>query len=506
MKLDFEFTKEDITKIKADIFIIECRKMPGEKKKPGQLLRTDGGAALDKKLGGLIGRIITEEGLTGEAGCYKVIQTHGKIGAKNILVAGIGEDREFDLDTVRIVGARISKVAGELKASSVAGVVQPEKVEKFTPAERMQALSEGLILGGYRFERYKDKKAIEKQTFKTIKLICRGDTAPLSKAIATGTTIAEAINYARDLVNTPGDDMTPEVVAKEALKIGKKKGLSCTILDEKGIKRERMNLISAISKGSANPPRFIHIKYTPPRKAGARIAIVGKGITFDSGGYHLKPIKHIENMKCDMAGAAAVLAVMKMLPSFKPNVAVDGIIAASENMIDGKSIKPGDVIISRSGKTIEISNVDAEGRLIIADAIDYALQKKPDMLIDIATLTGGVLYALGEIYTAILGNDQKLIDKLISASKEGGEPTWQLPLEKKYLKGLKEAIADLNNTGKTYAIVISGALFLSEFVGKTRWAHLDIAESAWAKEERDYHPKGGTGAGAQTLIRFLMKY
>jgi leucyl aminopeptidase len=229
-------------------------------------------------------------------------------------------------------------------------------------------------------------------------------------------------------------------------------------------------------------------------------------VTFDSGGINLKPSRHIETMKCDMAGAAAVLGLMKLLPVIQPGVIVDGYIPTAENMVDGKAHKPGDVVKSRNGKTVEIINTDGEGRLLLADAIDYAIQKKPDALIDLATLTGSVRYALGEIYTAILGNDQKLINKVIDASKEAGEPTWQLPLVKEYLKGYVDGIADLNNVGKTFAGTISGALFLHEFVGKTKWAHLDIAETAWTEEDRNYRTKGGTGAGIQTLVKFLQKY
>ena len=267
-----------------------------------------------------------------------------------------------------------------------------------------------------------------------------------------------------------------------------------------------MNLISAVSRGSLNPPRFIHIRYKPAKKTNKSMAIVGKGVTFDSGGYNLKPSRHIENMKADMGGAAAVLGLMKILPVIKPNVVVDAYIPASENMIDGEAHKPGDVIKSRSGKTVEILNTDAEGRLLLADAIDYAIAKKPDILIDLATLTGGVRYALGEIYTAILGNDQKLIDNILAASKEAGEPMWQLPLEKEYLKGFKESIADMSNTGKSFASTINGALFLNEFVGKTKWGHLDIAEAAWSDDARGYRSKGGTGAGVQTLVKFLQNY
>ncbi len=506
MQLRYEFSKTDITKVKTDLLVVECQKKAGKKKVPGLLVKSDGGLILDKHLGGSLSRIIKGEEFSGECGEYKIIQTLGKIAAKNIMIIGSGEKKGFTLDTCRILGAKIAQGANEIRAKSLAGLLKPESVSGASPADRAQAIAEGMTLGLYRFEIYKDKKELEKQTLKTVTIVTKGTTRTFQTAVDKGQKIAEAINFARDLVNTPGEDVTPEKLAKEAKVIGKQKHMSVKILDEKALKKEKMNLITAVSKGSLNPPRLIHIKYKPPGKAKAKITIVGKGVTFDSGGYNLKPTRHIETMKSDMAGGAAVLAVMKLLPFLKPKVAVEGIIPASENMIDGTSHKPGDVIRSRAGKTVEIVNTDAEGRLILADAFDYALESKPDILIDLATLTGGVRYAVGELYAAVLGNNQKLIDDLIKASKEGGEPTWQLPLEKEYLKGLKEGIADLNNNGTSFAITIVGALFLHEFVEETKWAHFDIAESAWMKEENSYRHKGGTGAGVQTLVKYLMKY
>jgi leucyl aminopeptidase len=504
MKLEYTFTKEPITNVAADIVMVRCRK--DAKKKVATLLAADGGTLLDAALKGLISGIISEEEFSGEKGKCKAINTRGLLKAKNVLLIGTGEDSEFDLDAIRLAGSKASKIANELKAETIAGVVQPEGIFGMKAEARMQAFAEGMVYGGYRFDRYKTGKEKPKNTLKTVHLACKKDQQPIKNALERGSVIAEAICYAKDLVNTPGYDMTPEALAKEARTLCRDNGLRLTILDEKAIIKEKMRLITAVAMGASNPSRFIHIGYSPKKKARVRVAIVGKGITFDSGGYNLKTGKGIDHMKDDMAGAAAILAIVKLLPVIRPDAAVDAYIAAAENMIDGKAIKPGDVVTARNGKNIEILNTDAEGRLILADAFSYALEDKPDILIDIATLTGGVAYALGEIYTAILGNDQKLVDRLIGASKEGGEPTWQLPLEKEYLKGYKEGIADLNNTGKTLAGTISAALFLQEFVGGAKWAHLDIAESSFAKEERGYRAKGGTGAGVKTLVNFLCEF
>lgn len=501
--LKYEFTKEHSLTCKADIFAIGVKE-DGEKK-PGILMGTDGGTEIDKALAGIIKKIIKEENFSGELGKCKLIPTHDKIFAKNILLIGMGKPADLTLESLRTLGFKIVETANSIKASSIGLVLNAEKFGTLKSEERAQALFEGIVMGGYNFTRYKDPKDVEKDTLALIKIIYKANTAGVKKAIDLGLEMGKAINYARDLVNMPALDMTPVALAKEAIAICKGTRLTCKVMDEKEIKKERMELFLTVAKGSANPPRFIHIKYKPAKKAKTKVAIVGKGITFDSGGINLKPTRHIETMKCDMGGAAAVLGVMKLLPLIKPNVEVDGYIATCENMVDGKAGKPGDVVKSRSGKTVEIVNTDAEGRLILADALDYVIESKPDVIIDLATLTGGVLYALGEIYTAILGNDQKLIDKLIESSKAAGEPTWQLPMEKEYLKGYKEGIADLNNNGKTYAMTIGGALFLQEFIGKTKkWAHFDIAESAWSGEDRGYKKKGGTGAGIATLVKYLM--
>jgi leucyl aminopeptidase len=309
----------------------------------------------------------------------------------------------------------------------------------------------------------------------------------------------------RDLVNTPANDMTPEILARRARDISAECRLSCRVLDKKGIEAEKMGLLLAVARGSENEPRFVHMHYKPAGKAKTKVALIGKGITFDTGGYDLKPGRYMINMKNDMAGAAICIAVMKVLSAFKPRVEVNAYLPLCDNMIDAKAEVPGNIVRSRTGKTVELISTDSEGRLILADAISYALDKKPDYIVDLATLTGGVLYALGEIYTAVLGNDQRFIDRYLAASKAENEHAWQLPLEKEYNKDAAEGPADLKNALKTKADTIGGALFLNEFVGDTKWFHLDIAESAWSEEEKDFITKGGTGTMVRTLVRLLME-
>lgn len=506
--MEFKFTHEPLERAETDLIVLFCHQKKKDKDDKGTavLQKGDNGTALDKHLGGMISKIIADENFRGEAGSHKIIHTAGKIPAKAVLLIGIGEMKEFSPDISRRAGAKIVNVANEIKARSAAGVVAMESFKGFSPAARIEALVEGAVLGGYRFERYKDKKNIEPTSFKELHLICKGSTSKIEDAVNRGMIIAEATNMARDLTNTPARDMTPDDLARISKKVASENGLLCTVMGPKEIEKERMGLLMAVSAGAKNEPRFIHLTYRPAKKAKAKIALVGKGITFDSGGYDLKPSLAMSNMKGDMAGAAATIAVIKAASRLRLPVRIDAYIPATDNMIDGGAEVPGNIVTSRSGKTVEIYNTDCEGRMILADALTYASEKEPDYIIDMATLTGHVRYALGEIYTAVLGNDQKLIDRYLRAAKDSDEPAWQLPLEKTYKKGLKDGLADINNTGKSKAGTIIGALFLSEFVGKNKWLHLDIAESAWTDEDRDYLSKGATGSPLRSVMKLLSSF
>jgi leucyl aminopeptidase len=508
--MQIKFSHEPLEKTKTDIVVV----LAAQKSSKGKddkgiavLQKSDGGVALDSALGGLLSKIIAEEKFRGETASFRIIYSQGRIPAKMILLMGLGKPDEFSNDVLRKIGAKIASVANEFKAKNTAGLIQPESMKSFSPHSRVQALMEGFILGSYKFEQYKDKKDIEPDTFSESIFIFKGNHAAQQKiraAIDRAILAADSVNMVRDLVNMPPKDLTPDALAKKAREVAVSAKLGCKILGLKEIKEERMGLLLAVARGSENEPRFIHLSYRPSKKAKKKIALVGKGVTFDSGGYDLKPSKHMLAMKNDMAGAATCIAVMKIISVLKPEVEIDAYMPATDNMIDAKAEVPGNIIKSRNGKTVEISNTDAEGRLILADAIDYALERKPDIIIDVATLTGGVLYALGEIYTAVLGNDQRLIEKYIKAANEANEPAWNLPLVKEYKKGFLGGPADLSNVSKTFASTISGALFIEEFVKDVKWLHLDIAESAWAEEAQHYIPKGGTGATVRSLVNFLM--
>ncbi|PIR16606.1 MAG: leucyl aminopeptidase [Deltaproteobacteria bacterium CG11_big_fil_rev_8_21_14_0_20_49_13] len=506
--MQFKFSKEPLEKIRSDLVLVLCQQKKKDKKDKGTavLLRGGDGAELDQYLGGIIGKVIKDEEFRGELGTCKIIYTAGKIPARAVILMGMGEMNEFTSNVPRKLGAKVVSVANEVRAKSLAVTVIMDNIKGVPPALRIQSFVEGVLLGSYKFEEYKNKEDIEPDTLKEISLGVKSGGKKIEEAVKKGAVLANGVILARDLINTPAHDLTPEDLAKKAKEIATKGKLGISVLGKKEIEKERLNLLLAVAAGSKNEPRFIHLSYRPAKKARAKIALVGKGVTFDAGGYNLKPSSGMDHMKNDMGGGAVVLGLMKVISELKLPIGVDAYIPATDNMVSGSAEVPGNIIMSRSGKTVEILNTDAEGRLILADAITYATEKKPDIIIDMATLTGHVRYAIGEIYTAVLGNDQKLIDKYIACAKEESEPAWQLPLEKEYKKGLKESLADINNTGKSKAGAIIGALFLDEFVGDTKWIHLDIAESAWTDEDKDYTPKGGTGSPLRSVLRFLSSF
>ena len=371
--------------------------------------------------------------------------------------------------------------------------------------EAVAPLLEGLILAGYTYNKYRAKKDDSYAGPKTVTLSAPGlkDDARTRAVVEGVEATCAAVCLARDLVNETPSVKTPSHLVAVARSLAHGRRVRCEVWQGEKLKREKMNGIIAVSAGSRNGGALIQLTYTPPRRAKARVAIVGKGITFDSGGLSLKPAKSMETMKMDMSGAAMVLGLMKALPVLEPSVEVHGFIAAAENMPGGGAQKPGDVIRFRNGVTAEVLNTDAEGRLVLADALCLATELEPDCIIDAATLTGACLVALGTRIAGILGNDQALIEKLIACGTEAGEPLWQLPMVEDYAEDIRSSIADIKNVGGGYAGTISAALFLRHFVGKTRWAHLDIAGPAWNDRALPYQPKGGTGFGIRTLLAWL---
>lgn len=502
--MQFTLTKGALATVNADLVFVVCLQEKPDTGTRASLQRADGGTELDKLLSGRLTRAIEHEGFEGGLGSYRLFDTNGAIRARYVALIGAGATDAFGPIAWHKLGAAINAAAQSVKAARVAGVLQQSAIRSLAAPARVQALIQGMLLGQYRCDRFRKPADRKKPVISSFTILSEKKNAGLDAAIERAVALAEATCLARELVNLPSNVCTPQYLAAEAEKIGKLGRITCKVYDAKALKAQRMHLLLTVGRGAPTEPVLIHLRYTPGTKAKRHVALIGKGVTFDTGGFDLKPSKNMLDMKGDMAGAASVLGTMRVLAALQPAVRVDAFIPATENVLDGIAYKPSDILESRAGKTIEVVNTDAEGRLILADALDFALEHKPDCMIDIATLTGGVRYALGELYTAVLGTDQRLIDQLLRASKTAAEPMWQLPLEQEYLAGFKGGLADLKNCGKSGASTITGGLFLSQFVGDTPWAHLDIAESSWNEENSLLGPKGGSGSPVRTLCEFLL--
>ncbi|HLM57419.1 MAG TPA: leucyl aminopeptidase, partial [Pyrinomonadaceae bacterium] len=334
------------------------------------------------------------------------------------------------------------------------------------------------------------------------------DEGALRRGAERGRVVGESVNFTRDLANEPGAYMTPTIMAERAQGIANEFGLEIDVLDRDRMEQEGMGALLSVARGSDEPPKMMVLTYTPEGKGAPAdgeeyLALVGKGITFDTGGISIKPGENMELMKYDMTGGATVLGVMRAVAQLKPPIPILGVVPATENMPSGKATKPGDVVRAMSGKTIEIINTDAEGRLILADAVSYAKKLGATKVIDMATLTGAVSIALGDVNTGLLGTDQELIDEIIESGREVGEKFWQLPLDKEYTKQIKSDIADIKNVGGRKAGTITAAAFIKEFADGLSWAHLDIAGTAWGDEAKPFRSKGPTGVAVRTLLNFI---
>lgn len=459
--------------------------------------------AIDEKLDNVISGHILANGFKSKLSETYAFSTFGKLPVKNILLVGLGKAEEFSLEKLRIAASKfIRKITSDLKPKTVATAFETLACVDSNLAITAQTLTEGLILGSYKFDKYKSKKD-ENGKIEEFSLILNQETneADVQNGINLGTTVAEAVNFARNLVNEPAAEITPSKLAEVASGI---EGVTCRIIEKDECEKLGMGSYLAVSKGSDQPPKFIHLTYKPEGTPTKKLAIIGKGVTFDSGGLDIKPAASMVTMKDDMGGAAAILATVRAITALKPSVEVHGIIAATENMPNGSAYKPGDVLVAMNGKTIEVDNTDAEGRLTLADALCYAEKLEVDEIIDLATLTGACVVALGYHASALLGNNQDLIDRLLETSKSVGERLWQLPMFEEYFEDLKSDVADFKNSGGRFGGTSSAALFLKEFVEKTPWAHIDIAGPAFISKDIRENLKGGTGVGVRTLIKYIV--
>jgi leucyl aminopeptidase len=426
----------------------------------------------------------------------------GRLPAKQVLFVGLGPKDEAGAWVALRAGAMTARLAG---GGKVLATTIPQAI-KGKPAGAVRVFVEGFSLASYRFLRYKAHKNTRPNRVESVTLLGTKswDARAVKQAITIGTTIADGTAIARDLTNTPAGDKSPESLAEEARRIAKN-GLKIKVLTEKDLEAKGFGGILGVGRGSPKPPRLIELRYDAPGSK-RKVAIVGKGITFDSGGINLKPTEGLDWMKMDMGGAGAVLGAMYAISKLKPKVSVRGYIATSENMPDGNALHPGDVITQYGGKTVEIGNTDAEGRLVMADAIVYAREQGADVVLDIATLTGAMMIALGHKMFGVIGEPRTEVRKVLEAAERGGEAAWELPLHKEYAHVMRSDIADLRNvpSRNVGGGAITAALFLKEFVGDTPWVHLDIAGPSKSDEDYFENPKWATGAGVRTLVEYVM--
>lgn len=487
--------------VKADarkFYEIECDALvvgvfEGESHSEGTL------AELNKRIGGVLASLVENGEFTGKSGESAYIHNTGEMKARRLLLLGAGKQADFTVDNVRRMAGTAARSLRSKKARSFAFLRRSE----LAIGESAQAATEGALLSLFDPDKYHTSDKTENHLEAMILATTEGDIEELKRGVERGRIIAEAANFGREVINEPSNVMTPTALAQKAEELAKDYGLELDVLDEAQMKELGMGSLLGVAQGSAEPAKMIVLRYTPKVDSDETIAIVGKGVTFDTGGISIKPSDGMEKMKYDMAGGATTLSAMRAIAQLKPAVNVLGIVPAVENMPGGRAQRPGDVVRAMTGKTIEVINTDAEGRLILADAVAYARQLGATKIVDLATLTGAVSIALGDVYVAILGNNQEWIDQVIAAGKKSGEKLWQLPLDKEYREQIKSEIADIKNVGGRKAGTITGAYFIREFVEDTPWAHLDIAGTAWNDSNKPYLSVGPTGVCVRTLVNLV---
>jgi leucyl aminopeptidase len=433
---------------------------------------------------------------TGKPGEMAVLHQASGVAAKRLVAVGGGKKEKFDSAALR---RAVGSAVRSLKQKGV------KTLAWWLGAGDAEAVVEGAILGNFDPDRYKTSSKDSKSLDKFL-LVSSGETLEMAKAFDRGEILGDAQNFTRDLVNEPANLMTPSLLAERARAMAAQMSLECEILDQDRMKQLGMGALLGVAQGSAEPPAMIVIRYRPAvaPKSGDHLALVGKGVTFDTGGVSIKPADGMEKMKYDMAGGAAVLGAMRAIAQLKPAIPVTALVPAVENMVGSRAQRPGDIVTSLNGKTIEVLNTDAEGRLILVDALTYAQKLGCTHLVDAATLTGAIVVALGNVNIGAFTSNDALLGKVMSAAKAEGEKMWQMPLDDDYKDLLKSAFADLANIGGRWGGSISAAWFLREFVGDTPWVHLDIAGTAWLDEAKPYMAKGPSGVCVRTFTKLAM--
>jgi leucyl aminopeptidase len=463
---------------------------------------------LDELIGGHIASTIKSEEFKGEAGetAYFIFESNGKNKASRLLLVGAGDRADYKTSDAGILAGTAAR---NLRKRNVKSFALAARLDSADVSEVATTAAANVVASQFELDKYKSSDKNDRK-IETFALFVEGGNAKnIKDALTRGEIIGDSMNFTRDLANEPPNVLHPTEMAKRAEKMAKEVGLKCEILDEAKMEKLGMGSLLSVSKGSDQPAKMIVLRYEPKKSTGKKgelLALVGKGITFDTGGISIKPAEGMDAMKYDMSGGATVIGTMRAIGLLKPTVPVLGIVAAVENMPGSSATRPSDVVTASNGKTVEILNTDAEGRLVLADAVAYAEKQGATRIVDMATLTGAVIIALGDLNTAVLGNDQQLVDEIIECGREMGENFWQLPIGKEYSKMIKSDIADIKNIGGgRKAGTIIGAVFIQEFVKNAKWAHLDIAGTAWSDDAKPHRAKGPTAIAVRTLLKLVEK-
>lgn len=462
--------------------------------------------AVDKSLNGAISLLIKDREIKGKLNEVTLIHTLGNIDSDRVIVVGLGKQSEFDTESIRKVSATVSRYLQGIGVFEFSSIVHGAGIGQIDEKDAAQAMIEGALQGLYRFDKYKSDKD-KKPSIKKLNIVELDKTKVqnIQQGVKTGTILSDAVNLCRDLVNEPANKMTPTRLAEVALEVAIQNGMDIRVLDKAEMEKLGMGAILGVAQGSDEEPKLIVINYNgDSSEASESIGFLGKGITFDTGGLDLKNAAGMRRMNGDMAGGAAVLAAVQAIARLKPKLNLMIVIPATENGIGGKAQRPGDVVKTMSGKTIEIDNTDAEGRLVLADALSYVQSQGISKIVDVATLTGAISTSLGNVRMGVFGNDQNWIDAFISSSEKVGEKAWQFPMDEEYKKQYKSDIADIKNTGGRNGGSITGAQIIGEFAGDASWVHVDIAGVSRSESLTGYTPKGATGVPVRTLVQMAL--
>lgn len=444
-----------------------------------------------------------------KAGTNETLLLHGPAGlaAKRLLIVGLGKQTKATIHSVRNAAGTAVRFTKPRGIRELALVLPQDESKSLPPAGVGRAVVEGALVGDFDADTYRsERKDVSVQSL-TVIAPAGGDQKAVEAAFAEGLIVGECQNFTRSLVNEPGNKLTPTILGERAAAMAKELGLACSVDSTEKLHELKMGAFWGVAQGSAEPPALIVVRYEPEGvKDGPMLGLVGKGITFDTGGISIKPADNMEKMKYDMAGGAAMLGAMRAIAQVKPKVRVIAIVCAAENMPDGKAYKPGDVVTAMSGKTIDIINTDAEGRLVLADGLSYAKRLGATHLIDAATLTGAIGVALGQINAGVFANDDATYEKFSGALAVSGEKFWRMPLGEEYAELIKSEIGDIKNTGGRYGGAITAAEFLHTFAEDTPWIHLDIAGMAWIDENRPYIAKGPSGVAVRSILEWVRSY